>query len=122
MYQNLENNSSIHSYKHRLLLLGLLFLIICLNLYDIFHSLHLIRDGLAVEGNPIMRYLLERNPATAVIIKMAVAVFFAVIIVIYSLTHAKRALTIAMGVAVLYFLVTVWHLTGPQITNWYMSG
>lgn len=110
-----------HTNKQQLSVLVLLILIVCLNFYDIMHSLQLIREGLAVEGNPLMRYLLERNPAGAIIIKMIMAFFFAVIIGIYSLVNCRRALAAAILVAALYILVTAWHLTGLQITTWFMS-
>lgn len=111
----------LRSYKQRLYLLMLLFLIICLNLYDIIHTLQLIKKGLAVEGNPLMRYLLDANPIGAIILKMTVAVFFAAIVGIYARINFRRALNAAVLVAALYILVAAWHLTGFHITNWYTA-
>lgn len=123
MMYNKETTFVNHTNKQQLFVLVLLLvLILCLNYYDIIHSLQLIREGLAVEGNPLMRYLLERNPAGAIIIKMTMAFFFAVIVGIYSLVNSRRALAAAILVAALYILLTAWHLTGLYITNWYMSG
>jgi len=116
-----QKTTDFCSYKQRLYLLMLLFLIVCLNLYDIIHSLQLIKDGLAVEGNPLMRYLLETNPTGAIILKMAVAVLFAAMVGIYARINFQRALGAAILVAALYILVAAWHLTGIYITNWYIA-
>ncbi len=107
--------------RQQLYLMMLLFLIIYLNLYDIIHTIQLIREGLAVEGNPLMRYLLEATPAGAVLLKVAVAAVFVTIITIYAQINFQRALAASALVATLYSLVAVWHLTGLHLTTWYMS-
>lgn len=104
-----------------LYLLMLLFLIIYLNLYDILHTMQLIREGLAVEGNPLMRYLLEKSPAGAVMLKMTVVAFFVTVVGIYARINFQRALVASALVAMLYSLVAIWHLTGLHLTTWYIS-
>lgn len=107
--------------RQRLYLMMLLFLIIYLNLYDIIHTMQLIREGLAVEGNPLMRYLLDTNPAGAVIFKITVAAFFVTVVIIYARMNFRRAMAASALVATLYSLVAIWHLTGLHLTTWYIT-
>jgi|LSQX01.1.fsa_nt_gb hypothetical protein len=116
-----QKTTEFCSYKWWLYLLMLLFLIIYLNLYDILHTMQLIREGLAVEGNPLMRYLLEKSPAGAVMLKMTVVAFFVTVVGIYARKNFQRALAASALVATLYSLLAVWHLTGLCLTTWYIA-
>ena len=121
MFLKLMTFSPQNSARQRLYLMMLLFLIIYLTLYDIIHTMLLIRAGLAVEGNPLMRYLLDTNPVGAVMLKITVAVFFVTVVAIYARINFQRALAASALVATLYSLLAVWHLTGLYLTTWYIS-
>ncbi|HPF44895.1 MAG TPA: DUF5658 family protein [Syntrophomonadaceae bacterium] len=97
------------------LLLGL---VILLNYYDIMHTIYLYSHSLAVEGNPLMGYLLKADQRLALMIKMGVAVVFAIVMLIYARIHFKRAFLYTSLIALVYVLVALWHMTGIYITYW----
>lgn len=97
----------------------LLSLIIILNYYDIMHTIALCASGAAMEGNPIMRFLLEKSPGLALVMKMGVVLLFSIVMLIYARTHLRRAFLITSLVTLVYLLVAIWHLAESQIPGWF---
>lgn len=96
----------------------LLMLVIALNYYDIMHTIYLYSSANVTEGNPFMGILLDTNPRLAVILKMSIAVVFAITMIIYSRIQLRRAYVITSVITLIYLIIAVWHMTGLYITNW----
>ena len=97
----------------------LLMLVVALNYYDIMHTIYLCSSANVTEGNPFMGFLLEANPILAVFLKMSITVVFAIIMMIYSMIHFRRAYIITSVIASIYLIIAAWHVTGLYITNWF---
>ena len=96
----------------------LLMLVIALNYYDIMHTIYLCSSANVTEGNPFMGILLDTNPRLTVILKMSIAVVFAITMIIYSRIQLRRAYVITSVITLIYLIIAVWHVTGLYITNW----
>lgn len=97
-------------------------MLISLNYYDIVHTIYLCQQFPEVrEANPLMRYLLNTDFRTAITAKMAVVMFFILVMTVYSRQHFARSFIITGAIVLIYALVAGWHLVGMDLTIWYLS-
>lgn len=110
--------TEIAAMRPRIYLALLLCLIMLLNYYDIMHTVYVYSSAAAAEGNPLMAVLLDTSPRLAVILKMTMAILFAIVITVYSEMQFRRALLISVLIAFIYLMVALWHLFGMYVTYW----
>lgn len=73
------------------------------------------------EGNPLMRSLLSTSLQSALTLKMGAAALFTLVMAVYSRQHFTRSFIITSVIALIYALLTGWHLVGIHLTIWYLS-
>lgn len=104
----------------RIYLALLFFSIAGMNLYDILHTIELCSHFPWIkEGNPLMNYLLHWDPRWAIVAKMTAVCLFILIMGVYSTAHLHRSLAITAAVALVYVLLTGWHVLGMRLSLWY---
>jgi len=86
-----------------------------LNVLDLLLTVNVLLWG-GTEANPIMHWLLERDPVLAWIFK--VVAIAAASVVLWSMRRFRLALAATVGLAALFGVVLLYHLSGLVIFYW----
>ena len=89
---------------------------VLLNIIDIATTLHYaFIFGYELEGNPVMRFMMIDSPINAIMFKFGFVVLFVILIWKCSKQNYKFAYYAALFVAIVYFILGIWHLVGSTI-------
>jgi len=92
---------------------AILSLVICLNLLDAVLTLSEIHFGIATEANPLMKALIDYNPALFILGKTALVGFC--LGILYMLRKHRQAHLGLRAVGIIYSALIGWHVIGLNL-------
>ncbi|MEG3068035.1 MAG: DUF5658 family protein [Syntrophaceticus schinkii] len=89
----------------------LLWAVAALNIFDLISTCWLVSSyGIGIEFNPLMRYLFETSPVNAALFKLALLIFYLILIPFAARRNYTLAYRGTQFVVFIYFMAVVAHL------------